>query len=93
MKRYNRVAPRKKRSHFMMHNAKTPYQEFYNEAEAAEMIGISTARLHVLLDEHVFNDGSTPPETLSFTSADLVLLGFWQRTTPNPKVVRMPKRG
>jgi hypothetical protein len=67
-------------------------KEFYTEAEAAESLGISVPRLYMLLDAHIFNDGSARPGDLSFTSADLTLLGFWQRTTPNPKVVRMPRR-
>jgi hypothetical protein len=67
-------------------------KEFYTEAEAAEVLGISVPRLHMLLDAHIFNDGSARPGDLTFTSADLTLLGFWQRTTPNPKVVRMPRR-
>jgi hypothetical protein len=67
-------------------------KEFYTETEAAESLGISVPRLHMLLDAHIFNDGSARPGDLTFTSADLTLLGFWQRTTPNPKVVRMPRR-
>jgi hypothetical protein len=76
----------------MMNNAKKPFKEFYTEIEAAEVLGVSVTRLRLLLDEHVFNDGSGRPDTLTFTGSDLVLLGFWQRSTPNPKVVRMPKR-
>ena len=67
-------------------------REFFTETEAAEALGISVTRLHMLLDAHIFNDGSVRPGDLTFTSADVTLLGFWQRTTPNPKVVRMPRR-
>ncbi len=74
-----------------MHNTNTK-REYYTEAEAADYLGISVTRLHLLLDEHIFNDGSARPGNLSFTSAELILLGFWQRATPNAKVVRMPKR-
>lgn len=78
-------------SHFMQNTTK-PVRDFFTEAEAAEAIGISVPRLHVLLDEHIFNDGSQRPEELRFTPSDITLLSFWHRSTPNPKVVRMPKR-
>ncbi len=67
-------------------------RDLYSESQAAEALGISVSRLHMLLDEHVFNDGSMRPLQLSFSSSELLLLEFWQRTTPNPKIVRMPKR-
>ncbi len=69
-----------------------PTKEFFSEAEAAEALNISVVRLRMLLDEHVFNDGTHRPAELQFRSADLVLLKFWDRSTPNPKVVRMPRR-
>ncbi len=75
-----------------MSNTNKPVKEFYSEAEAAEALGISITRLHVLLDEHVFNDGTDRPAELKFRGSDLVVLEFWDRSTPNPKVVRMPKR-
>ncbi|MGZ4789847.1 MAG: hypothetical protein ACXVZV_01320 [Terriglobales bacterium] len=64
----------------------------YTEAEAAEMIGISISRLHMLLDEHIFNDGSARPPDLHLRSSDIVLIAFWNRSTENPKVLRMPRR-
>lgn len=67
-------------------------KECYTELEAAAALSISLARLYVLLDENVFNDGTPRPENLTFRPSDLVLLGFWHRTSPNPKVVRMPRR-
>ena len=67
-------------------------KEFYTEDEAAEALGISLARLHLLLDEHLFNDGSQRPQQVTFRSSDLVILGFWHKSTPNPKIVRMPNR-
>ncbi len=79
----------------MQNNTKQPVQqqqEFYTETEAAEVLGISVTRLRYLLDEHVFNDGIPRPDEITITYSDLLLLGFWQRSTPNPKVVRMPKR-
>ena len=75
-----------------MPNTNKPSKEFFSETEAAEALGISLTRLHVLLDEHVFNDGSNRPTELQFRTSDLVLLEFWDRSTPNPKVVRMPRR-
>jgi hypothetical protein len=76
----------------MTHRLGNTLKEFFTESEAAEALGISVPRLYMLLDAHIFNDGSARPSELTFTSADLTLLGFWQRTTPNPKVVRMPRR-
>ncbi len=75
-----------------MTNTSKPIKEFYTEVEAAEALNISVPRLFTLLDEHVFNDGSARPEQLKFRNSDLVLLKFWDRSTPNPKVVRMPRR-
>lgn len=75
-----------------MVNSAKPEKEFYSEVEAAQALEISLDRLYRLLDDHVFNDGSRRPEHMSFRSADLVLLGFWNRATPNPKVLRMPRR-
>lgn len=76
----------------MMQNTTKPVKELFTEAEAADAIGVSVPRLHVLLDEHIFNDGNGRPEELTFTASDITLLSFWHRSTPNPKVVRMPKR-
>ncbi len=67
-------------------------KEFYTEVEAAEALNMSVTRLYMLLDEYVFNDGSARPEQLKFRNSDLVLLKFWDRSTVNPKVVRMPRR-
>lgn len=67
-------------------------KESYTEVEAATTLGVSVARLHLLLDENIFNDGSRRPQNLTFRPSDLVLLGFWHRTSPNPKVVCMPHR-
>jgi hypothetical protein len=75
-----------------MQNTTLKKQEYYSEAEAADALGISVSKLYSLLDEHVFNDGSPRPASLTFTGSELLLLEFWNRSTPNPKVVRMPKR-
>lgn len=66
-------------------------KESYTEVEAASSLGISVARLHMLLDDNIFNDGTPRPADLNFRPSDLVLLGFWHRTSPNPKLVRMPR--
>jgi hypothetical protein len=67
-------------------------EDLYSELEVANQLGISVSRLHDILDRHIFNDGTKRPEGLTFTHAELVLLEFWRRSEPNPKVVRMPKR-
>ncbi|HTK96189.1 MAG TPA: hypothetical protein VL382_11195 [Terriglobales bacterium] len=69
-----------------------PVKEFYSEDEAAAALGISLDRLRLLLDQNLFNDGSQRPHDISFRHSDLVLISFWHRTSPNPKVVRMPRR-
>ena len=66
--------------------------DLYSEREAADLLGISVSRLHGILDRHVFNNGTIRPEGLTFKHPELVLLEFWRRSEPNPKVVRMPKR-
>lgn len=66
--------------------------ESYSESEAVNLLGISIARLHQLLDEHFFNDGTKRPRDLKLRYADLVLLAFWEKSTESPKVIRMPRR-
>ena len=63
----------------------------YSEDAAARELGISLARLYQLLDDHLFNDGSTRPENMTFQYADLLLLEFWKQNSAIPKVVRMPR--
>ncbi len=75
-----------------MPTADKPFKQFYTEAEAAMLLGISIQRLRTLLDDNVFNDGSERPDDLLLQSSDLVLLRFWHRSTANPKVIRMPRR-
>ena len=67
-------------------------KEFYSEQEAAQWLGISLARLHLLLDEYVFNDGLPRPENIELTASDVLLLEFWNKVLPTQKVVAMPKR-
>jgi hypothetical protein len=69
-----------------------PDQDIYTEEEAAQALNVSVFRLRVVLDEHIFNDGTARPEKVTFRSSDLVLLQFWLRMVSNPKVIRMPKR-
>jgi hypothetical protein len=69
-----------------------PAKEFYTESEAAGYLNISVLELHALLDQHIFNDGHARPNDLSFSDADLVLLGFWSSGKESPKVIRMPRR-
>ena len=76
-----------------MPKALTSEKQFYSEAEAARHLNISVAHLHALLDQHVFNDGSTRPEGLTFCDTDLVLLGFWSQASEVQNVISMPSRG
>jgi len=75
-----------------MHNVDNRQTDCYSEVEAAHALGISVARLHKLLDENIFNDGSKRPPDITLRSSDLVLLEFWNRSTENPNVLRMPRR-
>lgn len=71
-------------------DVKRPVKEHFTEAEAALELGISVARLHLLLDTNVFNDGSPRPPSIELTSSDLLLLNYWNRLLPEQKVVSMP---
>ena len=73
--------------------ANTRHPDDYTETEAAGILGISIDRLHRLLDDNIFNDGTPRPPELKLRSADLILLEFWDRSTGNPKIIRMPRRG
>ena len=75
-----------------MFKLEKPFKQQYSENEAALMLGISVFTLRTLLDEHVFNDGSERPPNLQLRASDLVLLRFWHKSRPNPKVLRMPRR-
>jgi hypothetical protein len=67
-------------------------KESFSEQEAARILGISIARLHLLLDRNVFNDGTSRPKNIELTPSDVLLLQFWNRTLPRQKIVAMPKR-
>jgi hypothetical protein len=76
--------------HELMQNMRS--YEMYTEQDAADALGISLSRLHELLDQHIFNDGAPRPAGLTFTTSELLLLSYWQRTELNSKVLRMPRR-
>ena len=69
-----------------------PDKDSYSEVEASQTLGLSVERLHLLLNENVFNDGSSRPENITFRPSDLILLEFWHKTMGDKKIVRMPKR-
>jgi hypothetical protein len=69
-----------------------PVKEFYSESEAAAAVGISVDRLRLLLEQNLFTDDTPRPTEMTFRYSDLVLISFWHKSSPNPKVVRMPKR-
>ena len=75
-----------------MNSSNTNLKEFYSEAEAAAALGISISKLHMLLDENVFNNGTRRPANLTLLASDLLLLGFWNKCRRNAKVLRMPRR-
>jgi len=75
-----------------MKNSNQTQKNCYTEVEAAEALGISLLHLHAILDENVFNDGVPRPANVLLEASDLILLEFWSNLTPNPKVVRMPRR-
>ena len=79
-----------------MSNLKSSSPELYSEAQAAAALGISIARLHDLLDKYVFTGDNRRPQSIDFTSSDLLLLGYWHNISAESmvsKVIPMPKRG
>ena len=70
-----------------------PVKETYTEVEAAAALGITLDRLRSLLDHNLFNDSTPRPDEITLRPSDLVLISFWNKTAPNSKVVRMPRRG
>ena len=79
-----------------MTNPKRPLKDTYIEEEAATALGIPIVRLHQILDQHIFTNGSIRPESIEFTSNDLLLVNFWNKNPslppPAPRILRMPKR-
>jgi Ser/Thr protein kinase RdoA (MazF antagonist) len=79
-----------------MAKLKRSTKDLYTEAEAAAALGISTARLHELLDEYIFTNGNRRPEAIQFTSSDLLLLSYWSngnKRAVTREVITMPRRG
>jgi len=70
-----------------MHNLKMSVKQIYNEREASEALGIALPLLHVILDAHIFNDGTPRPENVEFTSADLLMIAYWVEKTPMENVL------
>jgi hypothetical protein len=77
-----------------MKNLKRSANDQYSEREAAEILGITISRLHELLDEHVFNEGSRRPASIEFASSDLLLLNYWQKNSSSRegRVLQMPNK-
>ena len=75
-----------------MHNLKMPAKQLYNEREASEALGIALPLLHVILDAHIFNDGTPRPESVEFTSSDLLMIAYWVEKTSMENVLAMPSR-
>jgi hypothetical protein len=78
-----------------MKSLKPSLKETYTESEAAELVGITIARLHEILDQNVFNEGVRRPPEIEFTSNDLVLLRYWNKSPKPPKsnrLLQMPRR-
>ena len=66
-------------------------KDFYSEAEAAHVLGISIARLHQLLDQYVFNVGSRRPPDIELTSSELLLLSYWNKESSGASAEAHPK--
>jgi hypothetical protein len=62
-----------------MSDPKPSSQDSYSESEAASALGITLARLHELLDEHIFTEGRKRPDSIEFTRSDLLLLKYWSQ--------------
>ncbi len=78
-----------------MANVKRSTKELYNEAEAAAALEISITRLHEVLDQYIFTNGTRRPEAIQFTASDLLLLSYWSNDSKRAvtgEVITMPKR-
>lgn len=75
-----------------MPNTRKLIRDFYSEAEAARMLGISLSNLRALLDHYIFTDGTPRPSNLELLSTDLLLLRFWLNKSPDGKLLPMPRR-
>ena len=74
--------------------SRLPKNQLFSEAEAAANLGITLARLHQLLDEHIFTSDTPRPQCIQFTASDLLLLGYWCSgpRALTSEVITMPKR-
>jgi hypothetical protein len=78
-----------------MSNPKLSSKESFTEAEAAAALSITIARLHELLDQHIFTEGRKRPPSIEFTASDLLLLNYWNhdsKRSGSGEVIQMPKR-
>lgn len=78
-----------------MSNLKRSPKDWYTEVEAATALGVTIARLHQLLDQHIFTDGAKRPRSIEFTPSDLLLLSYWNSSTDSPPgqvILMMPDR-
>lgn len=77
-----------------MSNLKRLPKDTYTEVEAAALLRISVSRLHQLLDEHIFTQGTRRPPSLEFTSSDLLLLSYWNSPEDSSpaRILRMPRQ-
>jgi len=78
----------------MPRSSRLTKDRLYDEKEAAAALGITVARLHEVLDQHIFTDGNKRPQALQFTSSDLLLLGYWCNAPRigSGEVITMPRR-
>jgi len=78
-----------------MAKLKPSSKELYSEVEAAAALGITVGRLHELLDQYIFTGANQRPQSIQFTSSDLLLLSYWSHDLKQPvthEVITMPKR-
>jgi hypothetical protein len=74
-----------------------PSKDSFTESEAADLLGISLFRLHEILDQHIFNQGTPRPADIEFTASDLLLINVWNKEEKKPTARRatlltLPKR-
>lgn len=67
-------------------------KQYYNQIEAAQLLGISVEALYEILDTHVFNSEHPRPQVLEFTHNELILLTVWAKPERASNVLEMPHR-
>ena len=65
-------------------------KDCFSEADAAKTLGITIARLHQILDQFVFNEGTRRPANIEFAASDLLLLAYWSRESRNSSEPKPP---